>query len=172
VIAYDLTLPSLIDSNNIIDGNQSDPTVQVPFFLFYYFILFYYALFYFILLYFNFNFILFYLIPHFLIYQTATIQNVCTRAQAVCTGANTQYASITDCISQLTAKPYGTFADAWSDTVVCRILHVVLAAVDPTVHCPHVGPTGGGKVRKRVQEKIIDQTKDMNTNKKTKKKNR
>lgn len=33
-----------------------------------------------------------------------------------------------------------------SDTVACRILHAVLAQVDPVEHCPHVGPTGGGKV--------------------------
>jgi len=40
---------------------------------------------------------------------------------------------------------FGTWSDAWSDTVVCRSLHIILAQVRPWYHCPHAGPSGGGK---------------------------
>lgn len=29
--------------------------------------------------------------------------------------------------------------------MVCRIIHVRLVGVNPGLHCPHVGPSGGGK---------------------------
>lgn len=28
---------------------------------------------------------------------------------------------------------------------MCRIIHVRLVGVNPGLHCPHVGPSGGGK---------------------------
>ncbi|EPS38474.1 hypothetical protein H072_7764 [Dactylellina haptotyla CBS 200.50] len=49
------------------------------------------------------------------------------------------------CFAQLTKKPFGTFNKLWADNVACRIVHLMLAAVDPDEHCMHVGPTGGGK---------------------------
>ncbi|KAK6515826.1 hypothetical protein TWF281_004418 [Arthrobotrys megalospora] len=49
------------------------------------------------------------------------------------------------CMIKLGAKNFGTFDKLWADTVTCRIVHLMLAAVDPDDHCLHVGPTGGGK---------------------------
>ncbi|KAK6500162.1 hypothetical protein TWF481_010514 [Arthrobotrys musiformis] len=50
-----------------------------------------------------------------------------------------------NCFAQLSKKPFGTFDKLWADSVACRTVHLILAEVDPGVHCPHVGPTGGGK---------------------------
>ncbi|KAK6331417.1 hypothetical protein TWF730_004498 [Orbilia blumenaviensis] len=49
------------------------------------------------------------------------------------------------CFAKLSAKSFGTFDKLWADTVTCRIVHLMLAEVDPDDHCTHVGPTGGGK---------------------------
>ncbi|MCJ1314947.1 hypothetical protein MMC15_000261 [Xylographa vitiligo] len=77
--------------------------------------------------------------------QSSYIETICTNAQQRCVGANTQYSSVAQCISVLTAKPFGTFDEAWGDDVVCRSIHVILTLMDPVTHCPHVGPSGGGK---------------------------
>ncbi|RVD85083.1 uncharacterized protein DFL_003414 [Arthrobotrys flagrans] len=49
------------------------------------------------------------------------------------------------CFAKLSVKKFGTFDKLWADTVTCRIVHLMLAEVDPDDHCPHVGPSGGGK---------------------------
>ncbi|KAG7001359.1 hypothetical protein G7Y79_00032g067120 [Physcia stellaris] len=59
-----------------------------------------------------------------------TINLVCSTVQAECTGKNAQYASVQNCVDVLSAKPFGDWDEVWMDSVV---------------HCPHVGPTGGGK---------------------------
>lgn len=77
--------------------------------------------------------------------QAATIQGLCGGIQQRCVGSNTQYSSVADCISTLSQKPYGNLDEAWGDDVVCRTIHFLLTAIRPNIHCPHVGPTGGGK---------------------------
>lgn len=77
--------------------------------------------------------------------NAAVIEQLCTAAQTLCTGAHLQYNSTADCIKTLSAKPFGDWDEVWGDNVVCRTLHVQLARLRPSVHCPHVGPTGGGK---------------------------
>ncbi|KAK6503766.1 hypothetical protein TWF481_008772 [Arthrobotrys musiformis] len=49
------------------------------------------------------------------------------------------------CFAKLSTKSFGTFDKLWADTVTCRIVHLMLADVDPDDHCPHVGSSGGGK---------------------------
>ncbi|KAL2352482.1 hypothetical protein BJ546DRAFT_1064216 [Cryomyces antarcticus] len=78
-------------------------------------------------------------------YEAAAIQSLCGATQALCTGGNTQYASIGDCVATLSARAFGEYDEIWGDNVVCRTIHVLLARIRPDVHCPHVGPTGGGK---------------------------
>ncbi|CAK1361839.1 hypothetical protein CB0940_02835 [Cercospora beticola] len=75
--------------------------------------------------------------------QNGTTQQLCAGIQQTCTGENQQYTSTEDCIAQLSAKPFGSFDEAWGDNVVCRVIHVILTKVRPQVHCPHVGPLGG-----------------------------
>ncbi|KAE8449581.1 hypothetical protein EG329_007911 [Mollisiaceae sp. DMI_Dod_QoI] len=77
--------------------------------------------------------------------QAAEIQQLCPAIQQRCVGKNQQYPDIPTCINTLSAKPFGNFDEVWGNNVVCRSVHVILALVNPDTHCPHVGPTGGGK---------------------------
>ncbi|KAL8675480.1 MAG: hypothetical protein Q9168_000181 [Polycauliona sp. 1 TL-2023] len=77
--------------------------------------------------------------------QSAVIRQLCTTAHSLCTGNNTQYATFDDCVEILTAKPFGDGDNIWADSVICRQIHLLLTRIRPDVHCPHVGPTGGGK---------------------------
>ncbi len=99
--------------------------------------------------------------------QQGAIEQLCVETQLRCTGANQQWDSTPQCIGNLTAKPFGDYDEAWGDNIVCRSIHIVLTQVRPDVcasrpacscprvvrvanntkqvHCPHVGPTGGGK---------------------------
>jgi hypothetical protein len=59
-----------------------------------------------------------------------------------------QYSSVDDCIAQISAKPAeiaGLEFFGVGDSIGCRDWHLGLARFDPAIHCPHVGPTGGGK---------------------------
>ena len=38
---------------------------------------------------------------------------------------------------------FGTYNRAWSNSVVCRMLHSQLTIFAPETHCPHVSPSGG-----------------------------
>ncbi|KAJ7290163.1 hypothetical protein C8J57DRAFT_1114131, partial [Mycena rebaudengoi] len=74
-----------------------------------------------------------------------TIHQICDAQAVTCTGDNTQYSSTEECASVLQKKPLGRLDEAWGDNVECRSIHVILTKIRPEVHCPHVGPTGGGK---------------------------
>ncbi|PMD16379.1 hypothetical protein NA56DRAFT_580553 [Hyaloscypha hepaticicola] len=74
-----------------------------------------------------------------------SIEQLCGGTQQRCTGPNTQWNSTEECITVLSQKPYGNYDEAWGDNIVCRTIHLILTQVRPDVHCPHVGPTGGGK---------------------------
>ncbi|CAP59730.1 uncharacterized protein PODANS_1_260, partial [Podospora anserina S mat+] len=78
-------------------------------------------------------------------FQLESIRQICYGTQARCYGPNQQWDSIEDCVVGLAKKNYGTYDEAWGDNVVCRTIHLVLTQTRPDVHCPHVGPTGGGK---------------------------
>jgi len=78
-------------------------------------------------------------------YQMESIEQICALTQQRCTGSNTQWTCVDDCVSALSQKPYGDYDEAWGDNIVCRTIHLVLTQIRPDVHCPHVGPTGGGK---------------------------
>ncbi|KAL2268279.1 hypothetical protein VTJ83DRAFT_3125 [Remersonia thermophila] len=78
-------------------------------------------------------------------FRAGTIQQVCRTTMERCRGPNAQWGSFDECVDALSSKPYGTYDNAWADNVVCRTIHLVLTGVRPDVHCPHVGPTGGGK---------------------------
>ncbi|KAJ6580576.1 hypothetical protein DFH09DRAFT_1146150 [Mycena vulgaris] len=71
--------------------------------------------------------------------MSGTIQQICGAQAQTCVGPNTS------ALKTLTAKPFGRLDEAWGDNVVCRLIHVLLTKLRPEVHCPHVGPTGGGK---------------------------
>ncbi|KAJ6570578.1 hypothetical protein DFH09DRAFT_1153830, partial [Mycena vulgaris] len=77
--------------------------------------------------------------------MNTTIQGICALQATTCVGNNTVYNGVSDCVQTLSAKQYGREDEAWGDNVVCRGIHVLLTKIRPEVHCPHVGPTGGGK---------------------------
>ncbi|KAJ7476686.1 hypothetical protein FB451DRAFT_1087339 [Mycena latifolia] len=77
--------------------------------------------------------------------MNTTIQAVCGQQAQTCIGDNMVYSSADDCFQTLASKPFGRLDEAWGDNVVCRSIHVLLTKIRPEVHCPHVGPTGGGK---------------------------
>ena len=65
--------------------------------------------------------------------QAASIQSLCTTTQNLCTGNNTQYAGIEDCVRTLSSKPFGDPDNFWSDSVRCRQIHVLLSRIRPAV---------------------------------------
>ena len=65
--------------------------------------------------------------------NAASIEQLCSRTQKLCTGTNAQYASTTACMETLSAKPYGDWDEVWGDNVVCRTLHIMLARLRPAV---------------------------------------
>lgn len=44
---------------------------------------------------------------------------------------NTDIDSTENCIDTLSNKPFGTYDEVWGDNVVCRTIHVLLAAIRP-----------------------------------------
>ena len=62
-----------------------------------------------------------------------SIQQLCGVTQQRCTGSNTQWDSIDQCIETLSQKPYGNYDEAWGDNIVCRTIHIILTQVRPQV---------------------------------------
>lgn len=61
------------------------------------------------------------------------IQGLCGVAQNLCTGPNTQYSSVENCIAVLSNKPFGDNDNLWADNVSCRNIHLLLARIRPAV---------------------------------------
>lgn len=75
------------------------------------------------------------------------IQQICQSIQTFCPagGPYEEYADHAACVNFMSGITFGTWSIASSNTVVCRQLHNILIPYRPDIHCPHVGPTGGGK---------------------------
>lgn len=74
----------------------------------------------------------------------ANINLICNGAQQFCNGTLKQYDSFEACVNYLkTEVPYGSYDSADQGTVVCRLIHIKFVPLVPSIHCPHVGPTGG-----------------------------
>lgn len=65
--------------------------------------------------------------------QATAIKQLCTTAQSLCMGNNTQYATNDDCVKTLAAKPFGDGDNIWADSVNCRQIHILLARIRPDV---------------------------------------
>ena len=79
-------------------------------------------------------------------YFTATLsQSICQVHQSYCNGTNQQYASYSACYDFLTTKVrFGKAHELGMNTLLCRTIHENMVSFRPSVHCPHIGPTGGG----------------------------
>lgn len=79
----------------------------------------------------------------------AILTPICQTAAAFCTTAQNrtqEYADANACLGFLTTQiDFFRPGELGSNTVVCRYLHAQLLPYAPDLHCPHVGPTGGGK---------------------------
>ncbi len=90
-------------------------------------------------------------------------KSICTTAQTYCKGTNQQYQSAGECYDHLTKKV--RFGESYElgtppqtpkenlgtdslltgrDTLLCRSVHQNMVPFRPSVHCPHIGKTGGG----------------------------
>jgi hypothetical protein len=65
--------------------------------------------------------------------DAGTIEQLCAVTQQRCTGANTQWTSVDQCVGALSQKPFGNYDEAWGDNIVCRTIHLVLTQVRPQV---------------------------------------
>ncbi|KUI58126.1 hypothetical protein VP1G_05441 [Cytospora mali] len=71
-------------------------------------------------------------------------RSICTTAMESCNGTNTQYSSMDECVSFLTSGvPFGNAYELGFDTLLCRMAHQPMVPIRPSVHCSHIGPTGG-----------------------------
>lgn len=72
-------------------------------------------------------------------------KSICQTSTRYCNGTNTQYASDSACLEYLTKKVrFGQPYELGRNTLLCRMVHQNMVPLRPTVHCPHIGPTGGG----------------------------
>jgi hypothetical protein len=74
-----------------------------------------------------------------------TCQSYCTKNLANCSGTNSQWGAMADCMNTCSHWAVGTAADTTGDTLGCRIYHTMAAQAAPATHCEHAGPTGGGQ---------------------------
>ena len=80
------------------------------------------------------------------------IDFICQIEEEYCIGDNQQYRHKGDginckyprCKKFLKSIDVGTFYNIMSNTHKCRVLHSILTTLNPDIHCPHIGPTGGG----------------------------
>eukprot|EP00775_Hariotina_reticulata_P011230 gene11230-11379_t len=70
---------------------------------------------------------------------------ICNAHERYCKGGQQQYTSKTACtdfLKGLAPSPQNRLA---GNNRFCRFFHARFVDVSPEVHCPHIGPTGGGK---------------------------
>lgn len=73
----------------------------------------------------------------------ATCESFCALALSTCEGDASPFADADACIAACQSYPVEPlyFADVPdADTFACRMRHLTLAAAQPDVHCPHIGP--------------------------------
>ncbi|KAL8949948.1 MAG: hypothetical protein Q9222_003980 [Ikaeria aurantiellina] len=75
----------------------------------------------------------------------AIAQSICGTSQRYCNGTNVQYQSEQECLGFLTREVrFGQAYELGKNTLLCRMVHQNMVPFRPDVHCPHIGPTGGG----------------------------
>jgi hypothetical protein len=85
--------------------------------------------------------------------------SICQVHDKHCTGANKQYGDTTECIDFLTkGVRFGKDYELGRNTLICRSLHQQMVQFRPEVHCPHIGPSGGGMCvdDQTYEEKVLE----------------
>jgi hypothetical protein len=95
------------------------------------------------------------------ILQQYMAQKICNTASTYCNGTNQQYEDDQACMDFVTGIDIGQWyrmgGELWfieaewkvlksssvENNLVCRQLHVPMVSLRPSVHCSHIGPSGG-----------------------------
>ncbi|KAH8819704.1 hypothetical protein F5884DRAFT_23627 [Xylogone sp. PMI_703] len=87
-------------------------------------------------------------------------QSICATATQFCVGDNLQYNSADSCYQYLTQDVrFGEAYELGRNTLLCRMVHQNMVPYRPGVHCPHIGPSGGGYC---TDDMTYDSTVDNN----------
>lgn len=81
-------------------------------------------------------------------------KQVCAVAQDVCKGSLQQYKDIADCTTFLNTLPVGQPYELGQNTISCRLMHANMVRLRPSVHCPHLGKSGGGMCIQRSYAQV------------------
>lgn len=78
--------------------------------------------------------------------QSKLATSICSTAEQYCVGPSlVQYQSTSQCYDFLTQQTrFGEAYELGRNTVLCRMVHQNMVPFRPAVHCPHIGPSGGG----------------------------
>ncbi|KAJ5124533.1 uncharacterized protein N7515_008358 [Penicillium bovifimosum] len=72
-------------------------------------------------------------------------KTICATHEQYCTGSDQQYTDSDACYSFLTSSiRFGKSYELGRNTLLCREVHEHMVQYRPDVHCPHIGPSGGG----------------------------
>jgi hypothetical protein len=72
-------------------------------------------------------------------------KTICATHEQHCTGSNQQYTDTAACYDFLTKTTrFGKGYELGRNTLLCREVHEHMVQYRPDVHCPHIGPSGGG----------------------------
>lgn len=78
-------------------------------------------------------------------FQNQIAQGIYNNHELHCKDVNVQYKSTEACMDFLTEQTrFGQAYELGADTLVCRMVHENMIPFRPDVHCPHIGPSGGG----------------------------
>lgn len=78
-------------------------------------------------------------------FTQALAESICVTEVTYCNGTNQQYANYSACYEFLTTQVrFGQAYELGMNTLLCRMIHENMVPYRPSVHCPHIGPTGGG----------------------------
>ncbi|KAJ7159483.1 hypothetical protein C8R46DRAFT_1001740 [Mycena filopes] len=76
--------------------------------------------------------------------QTRAAIDICSTHETYCLGPNQQYNSTKSCMDFVLHQiPFGEGWQGGQNSAFCRYIHTPMIAFRPSVHCPHVGPSGG-----------------------------
>lgn len=77
--------------------------------------------------------------------STRAALDICAKHEAYCAPdpALKQWTSYDACVAGILAKPFGQWYQMGGDNAICRWIHHGMVQYRPSVHCPHIGPTGG-----------------------------
>ncbi|KAF7340322.1 Secreted protein [Mycena venus] len=90
--------------------------------------------------------------------QTRAALDVCSAHESYCLGDNQQYNSTKDCMDfVLNTIPLGEVWQGGQNTAFCRYIHTPMLSLRPAVHCPHVGPSGGGMCIEHTYESMVQE---------------